>query len=70
MLAEARSDRNDRELLDAYSQTVAAVAEQVSPSVVKIAVQGPRPSLRPSVRGRRPARPDNRANPPEAVRGS
>jgi len=52
MLAEARSDRSDRELLDAYSQTVAAVAEQVSPSVVKIAVQGPEP---PAERG--PARP-------------
>src|SRR3954465_14973794 len=49
MLAEARSDRNDRELLDAYSQTVAAVAEQVSPSVVKIAVQGPAPD---AARGR------------------
>ena len=40
MLAEARNDTNDRELLDVYSQTVAAVAELVSPSVVKIAVQG------------------------------
>ena len=51
MLVEARSDTNDRELLDAYSQTVAAVAEQVSPAVVKIAVQGPaseRPRDRPA----------------------
>jgi S1-C subfamily serine protease len=55
MLAEARSDRNDRELLDAYSQTVAAVAEQVSPSVVKIAVQGPEPTADP--RRARPAPP-------------
>jgi len=51
MLAEARSDRNDQELLDAYSQTVAAVAELVSPSVVKIAVQGAEPGAEPA-RGR------------------
>ncbi len=44
MLAEARSDRDDRELLDAYSHTVATVAELVSPSVVKIAVQGSEPA--------------------------
>ena len=30
----------DRELLDSYSRTVTTVAEQVSPSVVKIEVQG------------------------------
>jgi S1-C subfamily serine protease len=51
MLAEARSDRTDRELRDTYSQTVAAVAEQVSPSVVKIAVQGTEPAS-DRVRGR------------------
>jgi len=57
MLAEARSDRNDRELLDAYSQTVAAVAEQVSPSVVKIAVQGTDPPSERDPRRGRPAPP-------------
>lgn len=56
MLAEARSDRNDQELLDAYSQTVAAVAEQVSPSVVKIAVQGSEPASEPARARRGPPR--------------
>ena len=35
----------ERELLDAYSRTVTAVAEQVSPSVVKIEVQGAKPPV-------------------------
>ena len=52
MLAQARSDRNDRDLLDAYSQTVAAVAELVSPSVVKIAVQGSEPPRDSAARAR------------------
>jgi S1-C subfamily serine protease len=41
----------DRELLDAYSQTVTAVAERVSPSVVKIEVHGSEPA--PQGRGPR-----------------
>jgi S1-C subfamily serine protease len=38
--AAANARTNDRELLDAYSRTVTAVAAQVSPSVVKIEVHG------------------------------
>jgi S1-C subfamily serine protease len=38
MLAEI--DKKDRELLDAYSRTVTAVAEQVSASVVRIEASG------------------------------
>jgi S1-C subfamily serine protease len=41
----------DQELLDAYSRTVTSVAEQVSPSVVKVEVQGAPP---PERRGRGP----------------
>jgi S1-C subfamily serine protease len=36
--------KTDRDLLDAYSRTVVAVAEQVSPSVVRIEVQGSAPA--------------------------
>jgi S1-C subfamily serine protease len=46
---------DDRELLDGYSRTVTSVAEQVSPSVVKIEVQGPPPEGRGD--GRRGPRP-------------
>jgi S1-C subfamily serine protease len=53
MMNAAVRELNDQELLDAYSRTVTSVAEQVSPSVVKIEVQGPPPP--PSERrGRRP----------------
>jgi S1-C subfamily serine protease len=46
----------DRELLDEYSRTVTAVAEQVSPSVVRIDVEGV-----PNPAGRRRGRPDQAA---------
>ena len=49
--------RADAELLDAYSRTVISVAEQVSPSVVKVDVQGaPPPAGRRRQMG--PGRPD------------
>ncbi len=55
MINAARVSReDDQELLDAYSRTVTSVAEQVSPSVVKIEVQGaPPPADR---RGKGPRR--------------
>jgi S1-C subfamily serine protease len=49
---------NDRELLDDYSRTVTSVAEQVSPSVVRIDVEG---APAPSGGGRRRGRPDQAA---------
>jgi S1-C subfamily serine protease len=49
MISAAKVVVDDQELLDAYSRTVTSVAEQVSPSVVKIEVQGPPP---PDRRGR------------------
>ena len=47
------SDTSSRDgaMLDAYSRTITAVADEVSPSVVRIDVEGPpgkRPSARPS----------------------
>jgi S1-C subfamily serine protease len=49
---------NDAELLDAYSKTVTAVAEQTSPSVVKLEVQGGAPASSPQgSRARRPGPP-------------
>jgi len=50
------NDVNDAELLDVYSKTVVGVAEQVSPSVVKIDVQGAAPPVGPG--RRRPRAPD------------
>jgi S1-C subfamily serine protease len=48
----ALSGEPDRDWLDAYSQTVTAVAAEVSPSVVKIEVHGPsRPPGQPSGSG-------------------
>jgi len=44
----------EAELLDAYSQTVTAVAEQVSASVVKIEVQGAEPPSQERGPGRQP----------------
>src|SRR5215468_605632 len=57
MIEAARIPERDRELLDDYSRTVTAVAESVSPSVVRIDVEGP-----PATRGeRRRGRPDQAA---------
>jgi S1-C subfamily serine protease len=49
MISAAQLKSDDRELIDDYSRTVTAVAEQVSPSVVKIDVEGAPP---PPRRGR------------------
>jgi S1-C subfamily serine protease len=38
--SDAREDREERDLLDAYSRTVTSVAELVSPSVVRIEASG------------------------------
>jgi S1-C subfamily serine protease len=56
--ARAPSDGDrDRELLDEYSRTVTAVAQQASPSVVRIDVEGPPQQQQ----GRRRGRPDQAA---------
>jgi S1-C subfamily serine protease len=52
---ETRADGRDSELLDAYSRTITAVAQQVSPSVVRIEVEGPPPEA--ARRGQRPGPP-------------
>jgi len=57
MLNTAQVPTNDQHLLDDYSRTVMTVAEQVSPSVVRIDVEGPVGQGQ----GRRRARPDQAA---------
>jgi S1-C subfamily serine protease len=68
----ALSGEPDRDWLDAYSQTVTAVAAQVSPSVVKIEVEGQEQAQTeeggPERRGRRPERGPRR--PPGQPSGS
>jgi S1-C subfamily serine protease len=62
MINAMKAEREDRELLDAYSQTVTSVAEAVSASVVKIEVQGPPQEPRdPRRRGQRPPHQDEAA---------
>jgi S1-C subfamily serine protease len=51
----------DAALLDAYSRTVTGVAELVSPSVVKIDVQGAQPPAGAGPGRRRPGSPDDEA---------
>ncbi len=64
----ALSREPDRDWLDAYSQTVTTVAAEVSPSVVKIEVEGPAEDGGPESRGRRPQRGPRR--PPGQPSGS
>jgi S1-C subfamily serine protease len=61
-MSVAKLEFDDRQLLDAYSQTVTSVAEQVSAAVVKIEVQGPPQPPSRGGRGQRPGpRPDEGA---------
>jgi S1-C subfamily serine protease len=57
MIEAARIPERDREILDDYSRTVTTVAEQVSPSVVRIDVEG----APAQAQGRRRQRPDQAA---------
>lgn len=58
MIEAARAPDRDRELLDDYSRTVTTVAEMVSPSVVRIDVEGPATA---AAQGKRRGRPDQAA---------